>query len=274
MPETSWIASMAVGGYLSHSYGASRGKFSHLSNANYDLEYFMRRIGEAVDNIVHDCFKERVYRTYDRKHSKRNPDAGTKGENQFQLRRHVDDPKQRWIDGTPFNTYFVWAFATMFPEAKFIHNLRHPGDVATSLEGFDKLGHVSVALEEGLGVWASHSEVAALAEQALGSDKVFRLQFERISKEPEQLVRELCAFLDEDYSPDCLIPITERINSSDVDARREENAQKLGELQTYKDCEALYKSIVGRPISAKPEPSAMETLRKRFVDYSQHHPLI
>jgi hypothetical protein len=274
MPETGWIASLAVGGYLSHTYGSSRGKFSHLSNANYEAAYFMRRLGEAVDAIVHDCFKERVYRMYEHKNAKGGLDPNPDTQRQFQLRRHASDPKQRWIDGTPFNTYFIWAFATMFPEARFIHNLRDPADVATSLEGFDKFGHASVELEEGLRVWASHSEAAALGERALGKDKVFRLHFERISSEPEQLVRELCAFLDEEYSADCLLPLTKRINSSDVDERREENARKLGDLQTYQDCAALYADMMQRPPSVEPDPSAMETLRERFLEYCKHHPLI
>ena len=268
------MASLAAGALVSYNYGVSRGKFSHLSNVHYDVEYFMRRIGEAVDSIVHDCFKERCHRLYELEDSKRAPNAGEEVQTKFLIRRAVDDPKQRWIDGTPLNTHYIWALATMFPDAKFIHNLRHPSEVATSLEGFDKLGQASVALSEGLGIWASHSEAAALGEQALGHDKVFRLHFERISSEPEKLVRDLCAFLGEEFSSDCLIPLTQRINSSDVDERRSENAQRLKEIPEYQRCEAIYDEIAWRPSSSQPDESALNTLRERFVEYCRHHPLL
>jgi hypothetical protein len=274
MPETSWIATMAAGGFISHGYGASRGRFSHLSNVGYDVGYFMRRMGEAVDAIVHDCFQERCHRLYERTDLKPVPQGIEETYTQFQIRRDPSDPKQRWIDGTPFNTFFTWALSSMFPEAQFIHNLRRPSDVATSLQGFDKFGHEPYELEEGLRVWASHTEAAALCERALGKDKVFRLNFERISAEPEKLVRELCAFLGEPYSPDCLIPLTKRINSSEVDERRTENVERLSELQTYLDCEALYTEIAERPPSDELDATALETLRERFVEYCRHHPLI
>jgi hypothetical protein len=37
MPETAWIASLAVGGYLSHVKGSERGRYSHLSNVEFPL---------------------------------------------------------------------------------------------------------------------------------------------------------------------------------------------------------------------------------------------
>jgi hypothetical protein len=275
LPETTWIATLATGAYLSHAYGSARGRFTHLSNVNYDLSAFMRRIGEAADAIAHDCFEERCRRLYgDYKNSGELHMHAEQARSPHQIRRALDDPKRRWIDGTPYNSYFVWALNLMFPDAQFIHNLRRPDDVATSLEGFDKFGHDSLELKEGLQVWASHTDQAQLAERALGSQKVFRLQFERIAEDQEGLVRELCAFLGEDYNANCLLPLSERINSSEVDHRRTGNLARLDEMPEFQGCASLYKELMARPPNSECDPSALDTLRSRFVQYCMDHPLL
>jgi hypothetical protein len=275
MPETSWIATMAGAAYLSYGYGASRGRFSHLSNVHYEMPFFMRRVGEAVDAIVNDCFEERCHRLYGDFRAKGELHmAPAMSETRYHIRRHASDPKQRWIDGTPFNTFCAWALNEMFPDAQFIHNLRRPDGVATSLEGFDKFGHASVELEDGLRVWASHTEFAALTEQALGGGRVFRLKFERIADEPEQLVRDLSEFLGERYDPACLIPLGQRINSSEVDHRRADNLERLQTVPAYRECEALYKRVLSQPPSESLDPEALSKLKRRFVDYCDKHPLL
>ncbi len=275
MPETSWIATLAGGAYLSYGYGASRGRYSHLSNVRYELHYFMQRIGEAVDTIVQDCFEERCRRLYgDYRATGHLQLSEEMAATRFHIRRDASDPKQRWIDGTPFNTFCIWALNEMFPHAQFIHNLRRPDGVATSLEGFDKFGHASVELEAGLQVWASHTRFAALGERALGKSRVFRLMFERIATEPEQLVRDLCAFLDEDYHPDCLIPLRQRINSSEVDHRRDDNLERLKDLPVYRECEALYDKALSQPPSESCDADALAKLKTRFVEYCDQHPLL
>lgn len=270
MPETTWIATLAAGGFVAHAYGAARGQYSHLSNVYYPPRHFLRRLGEAVDAIVNDCFQERCYLYYEHEnaHYADMPDAP------FQVRRNPGDPKRRWIDGTPLNTFFLWALAMMFPEARFIHNLRRPGDVATSLEGFDKLGQAAVELEEGLRSWSRHTEAAVLGERAFGPDKVFRLHFDRLADDPEQLLRDLCGFLGEDYSDDCLIPLRHRINSSDVDERRAGNLERLRTLEAYRACESLYDEIVARPVAGDGDPASLERLREQFVEYCRQHPLL
>lgn len=275
MEETSWIASMAVGAWRSFGYGSVNGRYSHLSNVAYDASVFMRRIGEAVDAIVQDCYEERCFRLYGDYHA--NGELRPKPEYEtlpFQVRRSVDEPKRRWIDGTPFNTYFTWALMQMFPEAQFIHNLRRPQDVATSLEGFDNIGQEALQLAEGLRVWYNHTEHAHFAEQALGRDRVFRLDFERLASDKEALFREVADFLGEPWSAECLAPLASRINSSAVDDRREGNLQRLAELPEYEACERLYGQVVSRPPSNDLDTAAWERLRERFVEFASHHPLL
>jgi hypothetical protein len=267
MPETAWIASLGVGAFLSHVKGSERGHLSHLSNVDFPLAPFMQRIGQAVDAIVQDAFAlrcERLYGPGSRDSSWRIPEKWADAP--MQIQRSGSDPKERWIDGTPLNTFYLWALSGLFPDARFIHNLRRPDEVATSLEAFDRVGAEPQTLEDGLETWISHTENAWYGERAFGSRRAYRLDFHRIVDEPEALFRELCTFLGEDYSPDCLIPLRKKLNSSEVDDRRGSNLQRLQEIPTFQRAQALYETVANRPVD-EPELFAMDVLRQRFMDY-------
>lgn len=276
MPETGWIASMMVGSFLSHQKGSARGKFSHLSNVELPLEPFMRRMGESVDTIVHDVYAERCCKLYGSA-SLGNP-GWTLNQNQQQhvlhIRRHGSDTKGRWVDGTPLNSYFLWAFSLMFPNAKYIHSLRRPDEVATSLEGFDRVGAQAQVLEDGLQTWIAHTENAWFAERAMGADKVFRLEFERISQDPESMLRDICTFLGEEFCPDSLLPLKKKLNSSDVEARREANRKSLGDNTVFQTADAIYEVARARPPSDDCDTETMDILRERFLDYCRDRPLV
>lgn len=275
MPETGWIASLAVGSYLSYLKGSERGRFSHLSNVDYPLARFMARIGRAVDAVVGDVFDERCLRLYGER--SRQNDWRLRGkqiENPLQIRRAATDPKHRWIDGTPLNTYYVWVLSEMFPDAMFIHNLRRPDEVATSLESFDRVGAEPKELEAGLETWIEHTDNAWYAERGLGSGRVFRLDFNRIAKEPEVLFREVFEFLGEEYAPDCLLPLKEKLNSSDVAEKREKNLALLRGNNTFRRAQATYDTVVSRPASDYPDTDALAVIRQRFMDYCHDRSIV
>jgi hypothetical protein len=276
MPETAWIASMAIGAFLSHRKGSERGRFSHLSNVDYALAPFMAATGAAVDAIVQDAYRERCRRLYGEA-SLRDP-AWTLNASQrqdpMQIRRSGLDPKQRWIDGTPLNTFYVWILAQLFPQARFIHNLRRPDAVATSLEGFANVGAEPQALEQGLETWISHTDNAWYAERALGEGRVFRVDFQRIGDDSERLMRELCAFLGEDYSADCLVPLRRKLNSSQVDDRREANLRLLRDNEVYKRAEAVHGLVSRHPPGPDPDEAAYDVIAQRFMDYCQDRALV
>lgn len=275
MPETGWIASMGVGAFLSWRKGSERGRFSHLSNVDYPLQPFLERIGESIDRIVGDVFEARCNRMYgefretgvlrNRKEGPRHP---------LQLMRAVEDPKRRWIDGTPLNTQYLWILAGLFPHARFVHNLRRPDAVATSLEGFATVGADPQPLEEGLRTWIQHTENAWFAERAFGAARVYRLDFERLAADQETLLADVLGFLGERYDANCLLPLRKRLNSSEVDERREQNLARLRELEAFKTAEALYAQVVAGPVPDACEPAALEVLRQRFHDYCHERSLV
>lgn len=266
---------MAVGAYLSHLKGSERGKFSHLSNVEYPMEPFMWRVGQSVDRIVNDVFEVRNQLFYgDFRTSGVLREARNNPSHELRLRRSVHDPKHRWIDGTPLNSSYIWILATMFPQAQFIHNLRRPSEVATSLEGFATVGADPQPLEDGLHTWIDHTENAWFAERAFGAGRVFRADFSRITQDPEPLLREICAFLGEEYSSDCIKPLGTRLNSSEVDDRREADLEKLRDLQAFKKAEALYSQIMRQRIPDEGEEFALGVLKQRFLDYCHDRALV
>ena len=275
MPETAWIASMAVGSFLSHRKGSERGRYSHLSNVGFPLAPFMERIGAAVDDIVQDVYVERCQQLY-------GPGVqatdwhltSRQSEHPMQIRRAGAEPKRRWIDGTPLNTFYVAALAKLFPEARFIHNLRRPDEVATSLEGFDRVGAEPQALEQGLKTWIAHTDNAWHAELALGRARAFRLDFARIADEPEPLFRELCDFLGEAFAPDCLLPLQRKLNSSDVDARRERNLDLLRKNAVFRRAQGVYDAVRRRPAEAQPDIAAQEVIEQRLRDYCHDRSIV
>lgn len=274
MPETAWIASLGVGAFLSHAKGSERGRFSHLSNVEFPLAPFMARIGEAVDAIVHDVFDERRRIFYGE--AVRDPSWSLPervAHSPMHIQRSGNDPKRRWIDGTPMNTFYLWALSEMFPDARFIHNLRRPDEVATSLEGFDRVGARALALRQGLKTWMAHTENAWYGERAFGRERAYRLDFHRLASEPETLFREICAFLGEEFSPDCLLPLREKLNSSEVDDRRERNLERLRRSPSFRRAEELYRMVSDHPVEA-PDQDALEILRQRFLDYCRDRALV
>ena len=276
MPETGWIASMAVGAYLSYLKGSERGKFSHLSNVDYPMAPFLARIGAAVDAIVHDVFDARCGHFYGAQPA-RNPQwalSEAQQRNPMQLRRTAGDPKQRWIDGTPLNSFYIWALAEMFPQARFIHNLRRPDEVATSLEGFDKVGAEPQALDAGLDTWITHTENAWYAERGLGSERVFRLDFHRLAEEPEPLLREVCAFLGEDFSSDCLLPLSRKLNSSEVAEKRQHNLALLRGNPAFERAQAVYDVVRQQPGRVQPDAFSLGVIRQRFLDYCRDRAIV
>lgn len=177
MPETAWIAASSVGAYLAHAAGSDRGKLSHLSNVDYPLDRFFEQHGHTIDAVVHDAFDRRVRELYGERGAPA-PDRLTK-RNLF-LKRTPSDPKRRWVDGTPLNSFYVWALAQMFPHARFLHHLREPHAVVASLGKFDRVGAEPVGAKDALRTWLDHTRAAWAAERALGSKRLMLVDFRRL----------------------------------------------------------------------------------------------
>ena len=272
MPETAWIAGACVAAYQSFQCGSDRGKFSHLSNVDYPLERFLERNGVAVNLVVHDAYQMRLEQTYGE--MKLPTPALLKAKDQLHLKRSADEPKTAWVDGTPLNTFYTWALAHMFPTAKFLHHVRAPHKVIASLEKFDQVGATPVDRSQGLDTWLRHARASWWTEQALGSDRVFRVDFRQLEKNPKGLMKNICKFLGEDPSKHCLDPLKKRLNSSGTHA--EDLRDSLVEtLEGFQEAEDLYKTIINSPTNLPGGDAAAEAeLKALFMMLADNRPLI
>jgi len=272
MPETAWIAATAVGAYQSHAAGSDRGKFSHLSNVEYPLDRFFEHQGQAIDAIVHEAFEQRCRNQYGDTLA---PSARQLAKQSLFLRRDASDPKRRWVDGTPLNTFYVWALARMFPEARFLHHLREPHAVVASLGKFDRVGAEPVAAAEALKTWLQHTRAAWAAEHALGSDRVLLVDFKRLDGDPEALFDDILAFLDEPACGDCAGALKNRLNSSRTQDEVDAIKTQLNDHALYREAAGLYDEISTRqrPIAGHAD-GAMNQLQKVFTDLADERALI
>ena len=267
MPETAWLVDYITGAFAAYDRGSARGEFSHLSNVGYPLESFLSTVAESIHSIVMEAYDRRCYFLYgDYEESGIELDF-TVPEAQFQVRRSPRDPKTRWIDSTPLNTHYVWALARVFPRAKFIHNLRHPAEVARSLQNFDAAGAASSEVDDALSIWIQHTQNALLAEQALGSMRVFRVRYERIENEAEGLLQEIMSFLGESYSADCVLPLQTRVNSSLIGKKIADIPSVIYESELFQQAVDIYTEAVNNGIKNEASESASKRLETVFNNH-------
>ena len=92
--------------------------------------------------------------------------------------------------------------------------------VVRSLMHFcDSAGHQLVKTEEeAYQYWLRTTRACVAAGRAFGSDVVRRVRYRDLVEAPEEALRSCLEFVSESYSADCLTPLREKINSSNVPA--------------------------------------------------------
>ena len=108
--------------------------------------------------------------------------------------------KQRWGDKTPRHVLHISWFAEAFPNAKFVHVIRDGRDVAISLL---KVGWVSSFLQAAHH-WQERVGAGVTAGSALGKDQYYELHYEQLLMNPEKTLKNLCNWLELEYTPQML----------------------------------------------------------------------
>jgi hypothetical protein len=179
-------------------------------------EAFLEAFGDAAYDLVLEHKAQMARRVEEQR------EAGQGTGSEFRIMRSPDDPKTRWVDGTPEYSHHIVGIRALFPKAKFIHLVRDAPSAVLSMVNFHKVGGPR---------WSR--------ERALGSDVVQRLRYKDMIEDPESALRRCLDFLGEPYFADCVKPLETRINSSypeeatedggDVDAELEQAALLLSE---------------------------------------------
>ena len=151
----------------------------------------------------------------------------------------------------------------LFPEARFINLLRNPHDVARSLMKFSRTSAKARDYdhEEAYRTWMRLTRAAWQGERALGGKRVMRLRYEDFTGQPEQAFRGVMAFLDEDYSPDCLKPLGNKINSSKV----EDAVQVDVASAAAREAEQLYQQLLATPTTPA-DPAAFQEMQHAYEE--------
>ncbi|MEZ5796724.1 MAG: sulfotransferase [Paracoccaceae bacterium] len=185
------------------------------------VEAFAQSLGVAADDLVRRSYEARFP---DRHRVAPPPRRG------LAFFRALDEPKTRWVDGTPASTPYTNLLAMMFPEARFIHLIRDPEAVVLSWMGFSSRDP-GLSKAEDLLTHIYHSQrTGYLGEVALGPDRCLRVMFDDMVGRPEPVLRRICDFIGEDYAEAMAEPLAQKINSTGgtSDAVRREFAGVAG----------------------------------------------
>jgi hypothetical protein len=109
----------------------------------------------------------------------------------------------RWFDKTPQNVYGLPLIAREFPAASFVHIVRNPWDVISSL----RIGKI-VKVADVVGAcsyWREAVEIVEAMKRAY-SKRVFEIKYEDLVASPEQELERLLKFMSEPFDPSWFSP--------------------------------------------------------------------
>jgi hypothetical protein len=214
LEESGWMGDLTVDLAIYYQIGTARGDYSLLSSMDVKKAEFFTVFGQTINDLI---LRHRVDLNRKRWQRTAGPNAviGPRTKSQLEL-----DPKARWVDGTPEYSFHICGLRKLFPEALFIHIFRDVTSVVRSMLHFHIVcGQKLVAnAEEAYRYWLSAVNSCLLAERAYGPNVVFRLRYSDLVDIPEAALRSVFGFLGEPYAQQCLQPLAQRINSSNVPA--------------------------------------------------------
>lgn len=106
--------------------------------------------------------------------------------------------KPRWGDKRPGYYRDVAVVRRLLPDAQFVHVVRDPRACVASLEQVPWWGRGPVV---SLATWMEAQSAGDRWRRRLGPDTWHEVQYEDLVREPEPVLRRLCAFLGEEYAP-------------------------------------------------------------------------
>lgn len=250
LPETNWIADYALSVPRWVDKGGSRQR-SHFPMSKMTEDQVYESFAQSADDLIKRSCEWRVkdiqFQTGEFKYAK--------------VKLRPDDPKRRWVDGTPEYSHYVSALLKLFPQGKFIHMLRNPHDVVRSLMHFDRVGDWKTDANDGYKTWQRLTESAFAAEQAFGSDRVHRFLHKDLVDQPEALLKDIFAFVDEPYEAESMLAVQNKMNSSQVDDV--ELSDELRNSALGKKAQALFDALAsGKDKPLAPDEAVAETLRQ------------
>jgi hypothetical protein len=107
--------------------------------------------------------------------------------------------RPRWGLKTPHNEFWTDEIFAAYPDAKMIHIIRDPRDVAVSVDsrGWDK------PLEKTCRKWQQSAQLGKINSEKY-ADSYMVVRYEDLVRNPESTTQKVCDFVKLDYTPDLL----------------------------------------------------------------------
>jgi hypothetical protein len=106
---------------------------------------------------------------------------------------------ERWGDKSPTYTGYIDLLISIFPSAQFIHIIRDGRDVAMSTINAYQDSRFYVDFYYAAWTWKLRVQKAIQSAQKLDDDHYYELRYEDLITDTEQLLKDICDFLGEDY---------------------------------------------------------------------------
>ena len=242
-----------------YQIGSARGDRSVLSAMNIQYEEFFSMFGQNINALI---LRHRI--DLERKRWERSVGPNAPPEDLVSL---MMNQKTRWVDGTPEYSFHVCGLRKLFPKALFIHIVRDVTSVVRSMLNFHRVdgGSLVANEQEAYNYWFRAVSSCLLAERAYGPRVVFRLRYSDLVDKPEATLQSLFDFINEPFAAECLTPLQQRINSSNVPADF-----KIGDPATdaavVERAMRLCAELVEIPQPSEASPSAAEELEAAFAE--------
>ena len=107
--------------------------------------------------------------------------------------------RPRWGLKTPYNEFWADDIFTSYPNAKMIHVLRDPRDVAASINSRGW----NITLERTCKEWQKSAQLAQVNQQKY-SGSYLAIRYEDLVGNPETIIRQVCEIVELEYTPELL----------------------------------------------------------------------
>ncbi len=259
------MGNFAVNVAMAYQVGSARGDRSILSAMDIQEDEMFAAFGQSINDLILSHRKD-----LEKKRRPKSPLSELKGRFSNAINT-ASGPKTRWVDGTPEYSLFICGLRKLFPDACFVHIFREVGAVVRSMLNFHRVAGIPLVAneEKAYKYWLRTVRACIKAEQAYGPRVVYRIRYADLIDNPESTMRSLLDFLEEPYSAECLEPLAERINSSNVPADFKPD-DPATDPAVIKKAMSLCANVSDAPQPERPSREAaneMETAFRERVDH-------
>jgi hypothetical protein len=257
--ESNWLGPFAIDAAAGHRLGTIRGERGQLSANFIQREELLEAFGKTINQLILS-HRTQFEDPQLRRRAEWNPPP-------FKISRSADEPKSRWVDGTPEYSLYICALRKLFPRAVFVHLVRDVTEVVRSLLNFFPDGASRLVDDEQAAYeyWLRRAKACAEAEQAYGPQIVYRMRYCDLVGQPKTAMRSLLEFLAEPDTPACLEPLERRINSSNVPSTFN-SPEPIANPETVERARELSEQLLTSP---PPREASAEVAAKLEADFDR-----